>query len=48
MHSQKIYYSDDEELAAKQLECLDVLYDFNLFCSSQTGHFIKRHFAVQS
>ncbi|KAB0300278.1 sugar O-acetyltransferase [Vibrio fortis] len=29
MHSQKIYYCDDEELAAKQLECLDVLYDFN-------------------
>lgn len=29
MHSQKIYYCDDEELAAKQLKCLDVLYDFN-------------------
>lgn len=29
MHSQKIYYCDDEELAAKQLKCMDVLYDFN-------------------
>ncbi len=29
MHSQKIYCCDDEELVAKQLECLDVLYDFN-------------------
>lgn len=35
MHSQKIYYCDDEELVAKQLECLDVLYDFNQTRPSQ-------------
>ena len=35
MHSQKIYYCDDEELAAKQLECLDFLYDFNHIRPSQ-------------
>ncbi|OEE73123.1 sugar O-acetyltransferase [Vibrio genomosp. F6] len=29
MHSQKVYYCDDEVLASKQVECLDVLYDFN-------------------
>lgn len=29
LHSQKVYYCDDEEVAAKQLECLNVLYDFN-------------------
>ncbi|MEZ8826956.1 sugar O-acetyltransferase [Vibrio amylolyticus] len=29
IHSKKIYFCDDEELEAKQLECLDILYDFN-------------------
>ncbi len=29
LHSQNVYYCDDEELVAKQLECLNVLYDFN-------------------
>lgn len=29
MHSQKVYYCNSDELAAKQIECLDVLYDFN-------------------
>ncbi|KJY82381.1 galactoside O-acetyltransferase [Vibrio galatheae] len=29
LHSQQVYYCDDEALAAKQLLCLDVLYDFN-------------------
>lgn len=29
MHSQKVYYCDDEQLAAKQIACLNVLYDFN-------------------
>ncbi|MCA0936535.1 sugar O-acetyltransferase [Vibrio alginolyticus] len=36
LHSQKIYYCDDEELAARQLECLDVLYDFNHTRPSET------------
>ncbi len=29
MHSQKIYYCTDESLAREQLECLNLLYDFN-------------------
>ncbi|WP_295893929.1 sugar O-acetyltransferase [uncultured Vibrio sp.] len=29
LHSQKVYFCDDEELAQKQMKCLDVLYDFN-------------------
>jgi len=29
MHSQKIYFCDDDELAQEQLQCLDLLYDFN-------------------
>lgn len=36
LHSQKVYYCDDEELAARQLECLDVLYDFNHTRPSET------------
>ncbi|MFM2480083.1 sugar O-acetyltransferase [Celerinatantimonas sp. YJH-8] len=29
LHSQKVYCCNDDQLAAKQMECLDVLYDFN-------------------
>ncbi|WP_372880761.1 sugar O-acetyltransferase [Psychromonas sp.] len=29
MHSQKIYFCDDDTLANEQLRCLDLLYDFN-------------------
>ncbi len=29
MHSQKIYSYDDQTLAEQQLQCLEVLYDFN-------------------
>lgn len=29
LHSQKVYFCTDEALAAEQLACLDVLYDFN-------------------
>ncbi|WP_028021713.1 sugar O-acetyltransferase [Enterovibrio calviensis] len=29
LHSQKVYFCDDEELVQKQVKCLDVLYDFN-------------------
>ncbi|WP_320827626.1 sugar O-acetyltransferase [Reinekea sp.] len=29
MHSQKIYFCDDDALAQEQLQCLDRLYDFN-------------------
>lgn len=29
MHGQKVYYCTDESLAREQLECLDLLYDFN-------------------
>lgn len=29
MHSQKIYFCTDEALAQEQLQCLDLLYDFN-------------------
>ena len=29
MHSQKIYSYDDQILAEQQLQCLEVLYDFN-------------------
>ncbi len=29
LHSQKVYFCDDETLAKEQLQCLDLLYDFN-------------------
>ena len=29
LHSQKVYFCDDEELVAQQTQCLEVLYDFN-------------------
>lgn len=29
MHSQKVYRCGNDELASKQIECLNVLYDFN-------------------
>lgn len=29
MHSQKVYFCDDDQLAQEQLQCLEVLYDFN-------------------
>ena len=29
MHSQKVYFCDDEELAKAQMQCLEVLYDYN-------------------
>ncbi|WP_154181097.1 sugar O-acetyltransferase [Vibrio furnissii] len=29
MHSQQVYYCNDEGLAREQQQCLDVLYDFN-------------------
>lgn len=29
MHSKKVYYCTDESLAREQLECLNLLYDFN-------------------
>lgn len=29
MHSEKIYFCDDEELVSEQTKCLDVVYDFN-------------------
>ncbi|WP_407330367.1 sugar O-acetyltransferase [Enterovibrio sp. 27052020O] len=29
LHSQDVYFCDDEALAAEQLKCLDTLYDFN-------------------
>jgi galactoside O-acetyltransferase len=30
MHQQKVYFCDDETLIKEQLQCLDILYDFNL------------------
>ncbi|KII79406.1 sugar O-acetyltransferase [Vibrio renipiscarius] len=29
IHNKEVYYCDSDELAAKQIKCLDVLYDFN-------------------
>ncbi|WP_434355630.1 sugar O-acetyltransferase [Parasalinivibrio latis] len=29
LHSQEVYFCDDEELVAEQVKCLDLLYDFN-------------------
>ena len=29
LHSQKVYFCNDEELAAMQTECLETLYDYN-------------------
>ncbi|WP_104027450.1 sugar O-acetyltransferase [Vibrio jasicida] len=29
LHSQKVYFCNDEELASMQTECLDTLYDYN-------------------
>ncbi len=29
LHSQQVYFCDDDELVAEQTRCLDVLYDFN-------------------
>lgn len=29
MHSERLYYCSNEELTQEQLECLDMLYDFN-------------------
>lgn len=29
LHSQKVYFCDDENLLAEQTQCLEVLYDFN-------------------
>ncbi|MDK9780767.1 sugar O-acetyltransferase [Vibrio sp. B172a] len=29
LHSQKVYFCNDEELAAMQTECLEILYDYN-------------------
>ncbi|WP_045410916.1 sugar O-acetyltransferase [Vibrio owensii] len=29
LHSQKVYFCNDEELAAMQIECLEILYDYN-------------------
>ncbi|KXF82822.1 sugar O-acetyltransferase [Enterovibrio coralii] len=29
MHSQDVYFCDDESLAAEQTQCLEILYDFN-------------------
>lgn len=29
LHSQQVYFCDDDELIAEQTRCLDVLYDFN-------------------
>ncbi len=29
LHSQEVYFCDDEELVTEQVKCLDLLYDFN-------------------
>lgn len=29
MHSQKVYFCDDEDLVREQEQCLEILYDFN-------------------
>ena len=29
LHSQKVYFCNDEELSAMQTECLEILYDYN-------------------
>ncbi len=29
IHSQKVYYCDDQDLANAQMQCLEVLYDYN-------------------
>ncbi len=29
LHSQKIYFCTDEELAKQQTQCLEILYDYN-------------------
>ncbi|USD64066.1 sugar O-acetyltransferase [Vibrio sp. SCSIO 43136] len=36
MHSQKVYFCEDEALFAKQQQCLEVLYDFNHSRPSET------------
>ena len=30
MKNMKLYYSNDEDIMREQLECLDLLYDFNM------------------
>ena len=30
MQSGKLYFCTDEEIAKEQLECLEILYDYNL------------------
>lgn len=29
MHSEEVYFCDDDSVASEQLKCLDILYDFN-------------------
>lgn len=37
MHTEKLYYCNDEVLMAEQAKCLEVLYDFNQTRPSQAG-----------
>lgn len=37
MKNRKLYYSNDEKLMKEQLECLDLLYDFNMTRPSEMG-----------
>ena len=29
MHNQQVYFCDDSNLAAEQIQCLEILYDYN-------------------
>lgn len=48
MKSNKLYYCNDEKLMKEQLECLDLLYDFNMSRPSEQlkrGEILKELFA---
>lgn len=48
MHSQKIYFCDEDELVSEQTKCLEVLYDFNQTRPSETNkrqEILKKIFA---
>ncbi|ETZ11490.1 hypothetical protein AJ90_22425 [Vibrio parahaemolyticus M0605] len=41
LHSQKIYFCTDEELAKQQTQCLEILYDYNQTRPSEAKNVVK-------
>ncbi len=41
LHSQKIYFCTDKELAKQQTQCLEILYDYNQTRPSEGENVVK-------